>query len=386
MTALDAAPGGKLRIIHCFRSPVGGIFRHVRDLIAEQHSAGHEVGIICDNNTGGTYEENLFDAIRPNLSLGLHRLPMDRAIGPRDIAVMWRLYREIKGLNIDVLHSHGSKGGAYARIIGTLLRRRSIKPARLYCPHGGSVHYDRATLSGRIYFVLERMLERFTDHLIFVSQYERDGYFSKIKKTSLPHSQVRNGLTEGEFLPVSTQSGASDFLYIGMMRDLKGVDLFLQALPLVHENAGRPISAALVGDGPDRDRYKAMAQSLGDGVKTVFHDPMPARQAFGMGETLVVPSRAESLPYIVLEALAAQRPMIATDVGGIPEIYGPFGTDLVKPDDLDSLALAMSARLQNGNHALNTGKLAKRVHDNFSAATMAGDVMKAYEAALSASK
>ena len=50
----------KLRIVHCFRSPVGGIFRHVRDLTEAQVAAGHLVGIVCDSTTGGDFEERLF--------------------------------------------------------------------------------------------------------------------------------------------------------------------------------------------------------------------------------------------------------------------------------------------------------------------------------------
>ena len=61
------AEAQSLRIVHCFRSPIGGIFRHVRDL-AEQHSAaGHQVGILCDSSTGGAHEEKLFEAILPKL-------------------------------------------------------------------------------------------------------------------------------------------------------------------------------------------------------------------------------------------------------------------------------------------------------------------------------
>ena len=60
-----------LRIVHCFRSPVGGIFRHVRDLVSEQKKAGHKVGILCDSSTGGTFEEALFDQVKPDLDLGL---------------------------------------------------------------------------------------------------------------------------------------------------------------------------------------------------------------------------------------------------------------------------------------------------------------------------
>ncbi len=382
MPQRDITPLSKLRIVHCFRSPVGGIFRHVRDLIDEQVKAGHEVGIICDSNTGGAFEEAMFVDIEPKLALGLHRLAMDRSIGLRDISVVWKLYREIKSLEVDVLHSHGSKGGAYARIIGSLLRIGSKRPVRLYCPHGGSVHYSASSLSGKLFFMLERLMERFTDRLIFVSNYERDGFFAKVGSAHCPDSLVYNGLTEPEFIPVETKEDAADFLYIGMMRDLKGVDLFLNALPLVAKKTGQKISAHLVGDGPDLEVYKDRASDLGEDVETTFDDPMPARDAFGFGKTLVIPSRAESMPYIVLEALAAKRSLIATNVGGIPEIYGPYASALIEPDNVDALVTAMVGHLQNTRVNVDADKFSDRIHDMFSASVMANSVMEAYHLTL----
>ena len=382
MVATDEGKFQQLNILHCFRSPVGGIFRHVRDLIHEQVRQGHKVGVICDNNTGGLFEENLLAALEPSLELGLFRIPMKRAIGPRDIMVSWSLYKKIKGMNPDILHSHGAKGGAHARIIGTALRKFGNRPVRLYCPHGGSIHYDHNTLSGRIYFGLERILERFTDRLIFVSDYERQGYFSKVGKSHCPHSLARNGLTEDEFTPIPTADDATDFVYIGMMRDLKGVDLFLETLPVIAERLSRQVSATLVGNGPDLEAYKERAAQLGDGVTTRFFDSMPVSDAFPLGKTLVVPSRAESLPYIVLEALAAQRPLIATHVGGIPEIYADYSEALVNGDDLGSLTDTMAGVLAGNVHLPDTKMMAERVKSNFSAKIMADDVMESYLATL----
>ena len=356
----------------------------MRDLIEEQVAQGHRIGVICDNNTGGPFEEEMLEKLEKHLELGLFRLPMNRSVGPSDAVVTWKLYKEIKDLNINVLHSHGAKGGAYARLIGTVLGSRGNRPARLYCPHGGSVHYDQSTLSGRVYFGLERLLERFTDRLIFVSEYERDGYFAKVGKAHCPHSLVRNGLRPDEFEPVSSTLTATDFVYIGMMRDLKGVDLFLDALPEVADRLDRPISATLVGDGPDTERYKAHARTLGDRVSTHFFDPMPAREAFALGKTMVVPSRAESLPYIVLEALAAERPLLATRVGGIPEIYAEYSSVLVEADDLKSLADAMTGHLSGTMRLPSPQIMSKRIKENFSSKVMANDVMDAYLATLKA--
>jgi len=372
----------KLRIMHCFRSPVGGIFRHVRDLVHEQVSDGHDVGIICDSNTGGTFEQELFDALEDSLALGLHRIPMHRAIGFSDISALWQLYRKISRLDLDVLHSHGAKGGAYARLIGSLMRRRGRRPARLYCPHGGSIHYDEAKLSGRIYFWLERFLERFTDRLIFVSAYERDGYFEKVGHAHCPHSLVYNGLRKSEFVKVTPGPGAADFLYIGMMRDLKGVDLLLRALPRVADELGRPVSACLVGDGPDLADYQKLTASFADNVDVRFHEPMPVMEAFKLGRCLVVPSRAESFPYIVLEALAAQKQIIATHVGGIPEMFADLSNTLVEPDNLEALASQMSSTLTCQDRANMSAKLAQQVRKRFSADVMAEDVMTAYRSTL----
>ena len=154
------ADDGPLRIIHCFRSPIGGIFRHVRDLAEFHAKAGHEVGIVCDSLTGSSFEDALFDEIRPYLSLGLVRLPISRAVSPRDIGAFWKSYREIKSLQPDVLHGHGAKGGAIARLIGSALRVNRYRVARLYSPHGGSLHYARNTLKGQLFLRLERFQEQ----------------------------------------------------------------------------------------------------------------------------------------------------------------------------------------------------------------------------------
>jgi len=368
--------------MHCFRSPVGGIFRHVRDLIDEQVAADHKIGVICDNNTGGDFEEGLLAELEPKLALGLHRLSMERAIGTRDAAVAWKLYRDVKNLNLDVLHSHGAKGGAYARIIGTPLRFRSPLPVRLYCPHGGSIHYDRNSVGGRVFFALERLMERFTDRLIFVSEYERRGYLEKVGEPPCPSSLVFNGLKPAEFEPVTPKPDATDFLFIGMMRDLKGVDLFLEALPSICEKLKRPVSATLIGDGPDIEKYKRRVREFSSEITARFLDPMPVRDAFELGRVMVVPSRAESMPYIVLEALAAQCALIATNVGGVPEIYGEHAAALVEPDNASALAKKM-AGVTDGSIALPpAAEMAETLLDRFSAKTMANSVMVAYRATL----
>ncbi|WP_027170469.1 glycosyltransferase [Mesorhizobium sp. WSM3224] len=370
-----------LRIVHCFRSPVGGIFRHVRDLTEAQVAAGHAVGIVCDSTTGGDYEERLFEAMKDSLALGIHRTPMQRHVGPGDIASAWRTYRIIQELRPDVLHGHGAKGGAYARLFGSLLRVSRFRVARLYSPHGGSLHYDETTVTGKLFFGLERFMARFTDCLLFVSDYERNTYRRKVGEPPIPNALVYNGLRAAEFEPVVTAANAADFLYIGMMRDLKGPDIFIDALALAGNELGRPLSAVMVGDGDDLVRYHAQVERLGLKRQVHFLPPMPAREAFALAELIVVPSRAEAMPYIVLEALAAGMPMIATAVGGIPEIFGEGSPALIRPDP-GELAGKMATALIDFDAYRKLMPQAGELKARFGADVMASEIEKAYFAAL----
>ncbi len=370
-------PGGGLRIIHCLRSPVGGLFRHVVDLVTEQAKAGHQVGVICDSSTGDGAEKKL----EPLLALGLTRLPMRRDISPSDLSAAFALARQVRPLNPDVLHGHGAKGGAHARAIGTLLRASGKRVARIYTPHGGSLHFDATTRAGRLYMASERALGWMTDAFIFVSRYEADAYMAKVARTKRPMAVVRNGLRPEEFISINPDADARDFLFIGEVRDLKGPDLFIAALALISRKGGPPPTGLIVGSGPDLPKYRAVVRELGLTGSVEFRSPMPAREAFRLARAVVVPSRAESMPYVVLEAIAAGLPLIATRVGGIPEIFGGAADRLVAPDDAAALAEAMSETRRFPEAAAgNATKLREHIRQEFTIAATAKGVEHVYRA------
>jgi glycosyltransferase involved in cell wall biosynthesis len=367
-----------LRIIHCFRSPVGGIFRHVRDL-AEQHSlAGHEVGILCDSTTGGAHEDALFEEIGPHLALGLIRMPIRRSISPADIPAIWQSYKIIRGLRPDVLHGHGAKGGMLARVIGSALRVNKYRVARFYTAHGGSLHFSRGSPLGRAVFKLERLQEHFTDALIFICDFERQSYESKVGMPVTTARLIYNGINERDFTPVPTRSDSVHFAYIGMLRDLKGPDRFIEAFAAAERLVGRPLSALMIGDGPDRAKYQTMMVEAGLSDRIGILPAMPIRDALSMSRTIVVPSRAESMPYIVLEALAAGKSVVASRVGGIPEALGPASAALAEPDSAADLARVMAASISEPGWAGRVMPSVEAIKQVFSAPVMARDVLKLY--------
>src|SRR6266545_1446428 len=369
----------RLRIVHVVRAPIGGIFRHVVDLAAAQAEAGHEVGIVCDALAGGAFEQQTIDAISSKLALGAKRFPMRRQVSLSDLLAARNVLCHLVALEPDVIHSHGAKGGVYGRLIGTWLgRKRPI--ARIYSPHGGSLHYEPRSLEGRIYFTIERALQYLTDALVHVSKYEADTYRSKVGAPRCQTHVIRNGLRADEFVPVIPAGDARDLLYLGMLRDLKGLDVFIHALAKLERGYGRKVHAHVVGQADDLLRYQGLARALGIADQVAFHQPKPTREAFAMARAIVVPSRAESMPYVVLEAIAAGLPIVATHVGGIPEIFGPHAHELVPPGDADALAAAIADLLDDPARAKGDAEARREwVRPRFNIELMQGQIGKLYQ-------
>lgn len=359
-----------MRILQVFRTPVGGLFRHVRDLARGLTALDHDIGIICDSNTGGPAAERALAALAPFCRLGIHRLPIGRLPGLADVEAASAIVRLAADVRPDILHGHGAKGGVYARLAGTRLKTPS-----LYTPHGGSLHYDWSSPRGALFLAAERMLLKRGSGLLFVCDYERRAFEAKIGLGGLPWRVVHNGLWPEEFASVPLAPEARDLVFLGELRQLKGVSDLLEALSLL--GGWRPVGATLVGEGPDRQEFEAVAQRLGLQDRVRFTGALPARQAFGLGRIMVMPSRAESLPYVILETVAAGKPLIATDVGGIPEILP--ANMLVPPRDPRVLAEAIRSSIGRADERLTQAHaLADEAKTRFSAAAMCDKIADFY--------
>ena len=367
----------KLRILHCLRAPVGGLFRHVRDLSASQAADGHQVGVIVDRMANDRLTEDRLDTLSAHLTLGLHRRTMSRDIGWRDFTATYATIAIAKQLECDVIHGHGAKGGAYARLAAFRLTANGVRVGSFYTPHGGSLHYAPASLKGRIFMALERRLARSTDGIIFESAYSADVYRRHVGPISCSSRVIENGLLPEEFSTHTPAPAATDIVFIGELRHLKGVDLLLEAMARIDRPA--PVTATIVGDGPDAALFRQTTERLGLMSRVSFPGAMPAAHAFPLGRILVMPSRAESFPYIVLEAAAAGIPMIATSVGGIPEIVAGTDTKLVPSGNVAALAEAISTALDHPAEALeNAARLKASVASRFTAGKMSSAIIAFY--------
>ena len=362
-----------LRILHTVRTPVGGIFRHILDLANGQVDRGHHVGIIADSLTGGERAKAALAEIAPRLTLGVHRIAIRREPFPTDVLVWARFTRLIHRLKPDVLHGHGAKAGAFIR-----LKSRSKHTIRVYTPHGGSLHSPLNTIKGALYSRLERTLMNNTDLFLFESTFARDTYQRMI---GTPKGLVRcvfNGVTADEFDPVVKASDATDVVYVGEFRHIKGADLLIDAVARLRAD-GKPVTLTLAGDGEETENLKAQIQKLGltDAVRFIGH--VKARYGFSKGSVLVVPSRGDSMPYVVIEAAAAGIPMVAANVGGIPEIFGSHADALFAPNIVAAMADAIEIALEDPEAAQARAKsLRERIFLHFSQKAMVEGVLAGY--------
>lgn len=379
-----AAGSAPLKILHVFRAPLGGLFRHVLDLARGQIARGHAVGIFCDSTTGGARADQVFAELAPQLSLGVTRVPMSRYPSLTDLRAQISQVSIRDRIAPQIVHAHGSKGGVYARLPALVSPRRRYITA--YTPHGGSFNYKPGSAEHRVYMTIERLLERATDMFLFESAFIAGRFEAHVgHKPRTDHRVVLNGISEAEFEPIDHADAAFDLVYLGELRSAKGVDTLIEALALLKRHDALTPRILIVGSGPDEALLRQMTVEQGVASQCVFEPPGPIRAALAKAHVMVIPSRAESLPYVILEAAAAAQPLIATDVGGIKEIYGPRHADrLISANEPTILADAIRKALATpeAERLAEAADLALHVRANFCLNAMIDGVLDAYRAAL----
>jgi glycosyltransferase involved in cell wall biosynthesis len=292
------------------------------------------------------------------------------------VLVWAHIMRLIRRLKPDVLHGHGAKAGAFIR-----LKTGTKGTIRVYTPHGGSLHYPLNTIKGALYSRLERALMNSTDLFLFESTFARDTYQRTI---GTPKGLVRcvfNGVTAEEFDPVVKADDATDVVYVGEFRHIKGADLLIDAVARLHAD-GKPVTLTLAGDGGELAALKAQIQKLGLTEAVSFIGHVKARHGFSKGGVLVVPSRGDSMPYVVIEAAAAGIPMVAANVGGIPEIFGSHTEALFAANIVSAMADAIEIALEDPEAAQARAKsLRERIFLHFSQKAMVEGVLAGYREA-----
>lgn len=311
-----------MRILHVMECTIGGTRRHLVDMVRGQLGQGHEVFVIA----AGLRDEGMLGDFEMLEKAGaqVHRLDMVRAIRPLlDCKHLGVLKDHLRRIQPDIVHSHSSKAGVLARkaSLATGIGKRVHTPHTMAFLFSAMFHPAKRFLFRRI----ETSLGAKTDRLIAVSESEgetlrRSGVISPDRVRVVPNGIDPDGWADAEPLNLAEFGLDPDkptMALVGLVYSAKGQDLALEALQ-DPELSGWQI--LFVGPG-DHQEYKAQAQRSGLYRRVRFvgaRNDIPRVMASVQG--LILPSRWEGMPYVVLEAMAAGLPVLAHPVDGARDV------------------------------------------------------------------
>ena len=340
------------RLLMVVRPADGGIREHVLHLY-RYLARGNEV-ILAAPPASSLQEEARsqgFPAVDLPVKDGLHPFRDNRAIQA--------LLAAAKQFNIQLIHAHGYKAALLARPVGRL----TCTPV-LVTVHNYPAWPSFLASGKRVWGLAEKYLQNYTQRYITVScALEEMLVASGVNRQKI--TTIYNGINSKDFAPPDKghvqQKKGKNVAMLGRLVGQKGPDLFLRALPPVIKRFPEA-SFEVAGDGPWKKKLITMTRKMSLQDKVTFVGrPLFVPTYLHQLDVLVIPSRSEGLCITALEALAAECPVVACRVGGIPEIvrHGQTGL-LVPPEDPDRLADAVKFVLANPEYSqdlAHTGRL-----------------------------
>jgi len=327
---------GKIRILEMIDKPsLGGGQRAL--LLIASHLDRKKFEVLIGSAGDGPLEE---EAAR--LGLRHLRVPVRKKVDPRVISSIAQLLRHEK---ISILHTHGGVAGLFGR----LAARRSKTPVVVHTLHGIHYLHYRNPLLRQAYVGQERVLSRWTDALILVSQAD----FRKAKKFRLAPVEkmfvIPNGIDtkpggrEEEAAAFKASLGwPADSPVVGTVARLhrqKGIRYLLDAAPSILSTFPEA-RVVVVGEGPLGKKLRRMARRKGLEDRFLFlGEREDALALLSLFDVFVLPSLWEGLPFVLIEAASLRKPIVATAVDGVTEVIEHGKTGLLVPPG-DSLALA----------------------------------------------
>ncbi len=318
------------RILMIVESAAGGTGRHVLDLSNGLMARGHDVHLIYST---GRVDRLFLDRLAQLPQLQHLALPMRTTPHPSDLAVVVAVRRYMRQHGpFDALHGHSSKGGAIARLAALGTRAQAF-----YTLHG-LIMMDPLLPRWKwlMYLGIERILALRTARIIAVSPEEgRAAAGLGFRKIAL----VPNGLGRLELTPRADARRELKLMdehvvvgFVGRLVEQKAPEVlvggFAQAAAAVPH-----ARLAVVGDGPLRASLMELAGQLDVADKILWLGERDARTVLAAFDAFALSSRKEGLPYVILEAMAAGLPIVATTSAGVEILVEPNVSGAVCPPD-----------------------------------------------------
>jgi glycosyltransferase involved in cell wall biosynthesis len=377
---------GAIRVLRLFsRLNIGGPSIHVILLTAGLTAKGYTTRLVV--GTEAAHEGNLLDLAAAKGVACEALSGLGREIRPlQDLRSLVQLYRLMRAFRPQIVHTHAAKAG----LLGRVAARLAGVPVVVHTYHGHVLRGYFGPAKTEAFRSLERLLGRVTDALIAVSAGVKqelvdlgvaDGPRFRVvalglELESLAGTLPRGGLRRERAIP----DDAPLIGMVGRLVPIKDVPTFLQAAAKVREITPSA-RFALVGDGSERVLLEGLCARLGMAEAVTFHGwRRDMGSVYGDLDVVVNSSRNEGTPVALIEALAAGRPVVATRVGGTPDLLreGEFGR-LVAPGDASALAQAILDTLGDRPAATERARAGQaHVLREHSAARLIGDIDALY--------
>lgn len=328
---------------------MGGPALHVAYLTAGLAERGYETTLVVGTLARG---EDSMAFVAERLGVDVVRIDeLRRDIAPvRDALAVVKLARLIRRERPQIIHTHTAKAGAVGRL-AALLAGDARPPIVVHTFHGHVLRGYFGPVRTAGFRLLERWLARATTALVAVSPQVRDDLVALGVAPAEKFAVVRLGIELADRVDpgLDGRAGTRRLLgiapdrfavgWIGRMTGVKRADDVLLAFRRLRER-GVDACLCMVGDGPDRDHVERRAHELGVMRDTFFLGYQEAvAPYFSAFDAFVLPSVNEGTPVTAIEALAGGRPVVATRVGGVPDVVRD-GVDgfLVEAGAIDDLA------------------------------------------------
>lgn len=343
--------GGLERVMaNCIRELKDQPFRHVVISLTDTSDFAKElpsdVAVFCMNKKPGT-------------DLWLH-------------VKLWRLLRKLKPT---VLHSYNLATLEYhpvAWLAGVSGHLHAEHGRDISDPHGKVVKYQR----------LRRWLSPFLNTFVSVSA-DLQQWLSNVVKINADKNQlIYNGVNTKRFQPANKQNDTFTFIHVARLTPVKNQQMLIAAAALLQQQDQGPWQLWLVGNGPAMDSLQQFSQQAGLSPDRVcfLGERNDIAQLMAQSHVFVMSSIAEGVPMTILEAMACGLPVVATAVGGIPELITADEGILVNPQDTAGLASAMLTYLQDPKKQQDHGQAARiRVCQKFSEHSMVAQYAAWYQ-------
>ncbi|MBI5742249.1 MAG: glycosyltransferase family 4 protein [Candidatus Niyogibacteria bacterium] len=383
----------KRRVLYIITKSIwGGATKYTCDLATTLPRDGFEVFAAAGPVPTDYSGRDLFSELRGK-DIALHEIKnFQRSVNPlKDIFAFFEIVRLIRKVRPDIIHVSSSKAGGLVGLASFFLKTKNYQLKTIFTAHGWAYHEERPFWQRRLLKLASCATAAFYDTVICVSEYDRR---SAIENKIAPATKlvaVHNGIAiDAPLLPraearrkLLPDIADGDFLFgaVGEYVKNKGYDILIDAAEIIIKHHPNAKFALLGHHGEEKGNLKSQILNL-KLERSVFlvDNPSNARAHLPAFDIFVMPSLKEGLPYALLEAGAASLPVVASQVGGIPEIIedGKEGL-LVPPGNAAALAAAFEKMIGDETLRRNFGTaLQKKIAQEFSFAKMLRETVAIY--------